>query len=305
MVKLRVKLRRLQFLLKLFCLLLLLGVTAQRAWAHQSIPVGDYLLEYRWLHEPPIAGQENAIFLGVRLVPATHTVLGKLTLVTPTEGMVINGGLLPVSVHIEQAGDPGQVVHWHIYVDDQMVLMPNIDQPTVALQGISNGAHTLKITLSGADHKDVGDPVIAHIVVQGATGGSEITSAQPTPTPDPKTYADVDLSGLQVKIATGQTQVLPVMRVDSTLPGQYMAAFTPNQSGVYTAALTGTLAGNLVDSQITLEQVREPTMSQRLSLLLGLRSVRLVGVIVIGLAVAVIGLQLGRRSRTQDATTSR
>lgn len=302
MVTLLVKLRRWQFLLTLFCILILFGTLTQRAWAHQSIPVGDYLLEYRWLHEPPLAGQENAIFLGVRLVPATHTVLGKLTLVTPTDGMVINGDLLPVSVHIEQAGDPGQVIHWHIYVDDQMVLMPNINQPTVALQGISNGPHTLKVTLSGADHKDVGDPVLARIVVQGAAGSGEITSAQPTATPDPKVYTDVDLSSLQVKVATGQTQqILPVVRVDSTLPGQYMAAFTPQQSGIYTVALTGQMAGSVVNSQVTLERVREPTVNQRLSLLLGLRTVRLGGIAVIALLVVWGSLRLGRRQQAPSS----
>ncbi len=296
MVKLLVKWRRWQFLLKLFCLLILFGTLAPRAWAHQSIPVGDYLLEYRWIHEPPLAGQENAVFLGVRLVPATHTVLGKLTLITPTDGLVITGDLLPVSVHIEQAGDLSQVIHWHIYVDDQMVLMPNINQPTVALQGISNGPHTLKVTLSGADHKDVGDPVIARIVVQGAAGSGEITSAQPTPTPDPKAYTDVDLSGLQVKVAAGQTQqILPVVRVDSSLPGQYMAVFTPQQSGIYTVALTGQMAGNVVDSQVILERVREPTANQRLSLLLGLRPVRLGAIVVIALLVVWGSLRLGRR----------
>jgi hypothetical protein len=95
-----------------------------------------------------------------------------------------------------------------------------------------------------------------------------------------------------------------VVRVDSALPGQYMAVFTPNQSGVYTATLTGKVADNVVDSQITLERVREPTLGQRLGLLMGLRMVRLVGVVVIGLVVVLVGLLLGRRSRTQDAAGS-
>lgn len=45
------------------CLLILLALVldVQKAFAHETITVGDYEIVYGWLNEPPIAGQLNGV----------------------------------------------------------------------------------------------------------------------------------------------------------------------------------------------------------------------------------------------------
>ena len=45
-------------------LLLALG-RAPVAWAHESVTVGDYTVEYGWVSEPAVAGQPNAVVINV------------------------------------------------------------------------------------------------------------------------------------------------------------------------------------------------------------------------------------------------
>jgi hypothetical protein len=54
-------------LLPLFAGLLLLGllVLPQTVWAHQTITVGDYAVEYGWVSEPAVAGQPNAVVINL------------------------------------------------------------------------------------------------------------------------------------------------------------------------------------------------------------------------------------------------
>jgi hypothetical protein len=46
-------------------LLLVLLVLPQRVWAHQTITVGDYSVEYGWVNEPAVAGQPNAVVINL------------------------------------------------------------------------------------------------------------------------------------------------------------------------------------------------------------------------------------------------
>jgi hypothetical protein len=50
-----------------FICLIALAFNFQLALAHESITVGDYMLEIGWLGEPPIVGQQNAIVVNVSM----------------------------------------------------------------------------------------------------------------------------------------------------------------------------------------------------------------------------------------------
>lgn len=45
--------------------LIALTLNFQLALAHESVTVGDYQIEYGWLDEPVIVGQQNAIIVNV------------------------------------------------------------------------------------------------------------------------------------------------------------------------------------------------------------------------------------------------
>jgi hypothetical protein len=51
------------------CLIAFIAIlfSYQIALAHESITVGDYLLEIGWLSEPPVVGQQNAIVVNVSM----------------------------------------------------------------------------------------------------------------------------------------------------------------------------------------------------------------------------------------------
>lgn len=49
------------------CMITLISLTLnfQLAFAHETVSVGDYEIEFGWLSEPPIVGQQNAIVVNV------------------------------------------------------------------------------------------------------------------------------------------------------------------------------------------------------------------------------------------------
>lgn len=51
--------------------LALLGST--RVWAHSEVALGDYVLEYGWVEEPPLAGETNAFELTLAKGDHSHT----------------------------------------------------------------------------------------------------------------------------------------------------------------------------------------------------------------------------------------
>lgn len=48
-----------------FIALIALALNFQPVLAHESITVGDYTLEFGWLSEPPVVGQQNAVVVNV------------------------------------------------------------------------------------------------------------------------------------------------------------------------------------------------------------------------------------------------
>jgi len=59
--------------LSALALILLLGLlfTVQTVSAHESVTVGDYVVEYGWINEPAIVGQPNAVVINLTLQTAS------------------------------------------------------------------------------------------------------------------------------------------------------------------------------------------------------------------------------------------
>src|SRR5574339_679914 len=73
----------------------------QLVLAHESITVGDYTLEFGWLNEPPVAGQNNAIVVHVSTTSDDQPVedVSSLTLTISYGGQSKTLMLQPVDEH--------------------------------------------------------------------------------------------------------------------------------------------------------------------------------------------------------------
>lgn len=284
-----------------------LWLWSKSASAHQVISAGDYVIEYRWVDEPALAGYANSVFIGIREIPASKSELGTLTLITPQEGTVAQGDLVPVSVNIQAATGISETLHWHIYVDDMMMLMPTAREPTVALQGIPNGQHTLKVILSGADHREVGQPVVSRFTVEGSSNQSEDMNAHANMQHEsnssanalpPESYRAIDIGQLQVTLLTdGQSQPLALQPLTEVGPGRYAAPFTPSHTGEHKLKVSGVVAGVAVDTEVTLERARTPTLGQRVTKFFATPLARILGIALIGVVVGWVGISLSRRAK--------
>jgi hypothetical protein len=285
-------------LIRLLAIVLLLGaLKATPTAAHQVLQVGDYIVEYSWEQEPALAGQANALLIGVRGMPVSRSELGKLTLITPLEGMVISGDALPVAVQIKANDGNLTKLTWQIYVDDRLVASPTGEQPTVLVQDVANGAHTVKVALTGADST----PASVQITMRNDAANAGGAGAQMTiPPPVSLTYSDVDISSLAFEVVyRGQTQPLPFQPQNVNAFGQHRIHFTPDQPGVYVLQVQGVLDGNPVDAQVVLDPVRELTFMQRITAFLpvAMRQSALFWGVIGGVVLGVIALGLRARSQ--------
>jgi hypothetical protein len=245
-------------------ILVLVGISlVQPAQAHQALEIGDYLVEFVWEQEPPLAGQANAVVLRVRGKPMIQSELGKLTLITPLDGMVISGDVVPVSVQIEPAAGVSGLT-WQLSVDDQRVATPPADQSTVLVQEVAPGAHTVTVALADADQQTVGTPLSTQVTVRGA-GNTTMT----IPPPLSVNYVAVDLSGLTFEIVHHEEQQpLIFSSIGEGAGGQYRAPYTPAQGGIYLLRVQGVLDDQPVDTQLALDVVRQQTWTEQVTNLL-------------------------------------
>jgi hypothetical protein len=242
-------------------LLLLYAAGGHPVRAHQVLQVGNYLLDYSWRQEPALAGEPNSIVIGVREIPASKGPVGVLTVITPLDGSTVMGDALPVAVEIQPAtgdGASGLGLSWQIMLDDQVVATPPASQPTVLLQGIAPGAHTLTLQLIGEDEASGGnEAAVVHVTLQAA--GSEMV----IPPPINVQYSDIDISGLTFELSVRQHR--QNLSVETVASGQHQASYTPPQAGLYLLKVHGVLDGEPVDAQIALDPVRSPTWPERLA----------------------------------------
>jgi|GEM_PF-1735917 len=238
-------------LLRLSGALLLIGLLLSplAVSAHESTPVGEYEVEYGWLNEPPIAGQPNAIvinILGTKTEDAMHHTAATISLIAPLDGTTIQGDSIPIEIKTEGL-DEASDAHWHLYVDDQMVSMIPLDQPSVTLSGLSNGSHALKVSLAMSSHEDMGEPATAHITVEGAAASGSpkvegVGSTDEHTHDEHEAFADVDVSGLKLEVVYGpESKILTLQPLGEGTPGQFIAPLTPTRAGQYMLRLTGKL----------------------------------------------------------------
>ena len=242
--------------LTLFALL----ITPLAALAHEAVTAGNYTIEYGWLDEPPVAGKDNAIIINIsgHADDSSHEEMeGAISLVSPADGGAIAGDSFEVSVQVEGLDEHAEGVHWHLYVDEKELVMAPVDHTTVTVNNLSNGAHTLKVALAGADHAEFGEPAQAAITVEGATGSGEPTvSGLDSAEIHGHDEADfhVDVSGLKLELVYGgQTIPLTLQPLHDGEPGQFTAPFKPDRPGLYTLKITGKLAGDFGETEVNAE----------------------------------------------------
>ncbi|MEK7328828.1 MAG: hypothetical protein AAB217_26590, partial [Chloroflexota bacterium] len=230
------------------------------------VAVGDYVIEYGWLNEPPVAGQPNAVIINISGSGSTEgaghneDVSAVISLVAPTDDSAVNGDTLDVTVQIEGLDEhQAEEMHWHLYVDDQTLAMPPASQTTATVTGLSSGEHVIKVALAAADHQEVGEPAHAKITVEGssATGSPSVAGAEPLAGAGENGHAEgieVDVSGLKVEVLYGgESKELELQPLAEGLPGQFVAPLTPTRPGQYTLRITGKLTGELGEAEADLE----------------------------------------------------
>jgi hypothetical protein len=226
--------------------------SVQIAFAHETVTVGDYDIEYGWVNEPVIVNQPNAVVINI----SEHQAMsGSVSFMNPTDGAAVQGAQTDVAVMFDgldaNAKDAG--VHWHLYMDDKLLSMIPLDQTKVTVTGLTNGSHMLKASLSAGNHSEIGDPAMATINVSGAsdTGTPAVSDVMSMTTSDSSQMdmsttmaADVDVSELVVEASYGgKTKQLTLQPLGEDTPGQFVAPLLPTVTGTYTIKLSGKIDG--------------------------------------------------------------
>ncbi len=240
--------------------LLALLITPLAALAHEGITAGNYTIEYGWLDEPPVAGQDNAIVVNIsgHADAGGHEEMeGAVGLISPADGGAISGDSFEVSVKVEGLDEHAEGVHWHLYVDDKELVMAPVAQTTITVNNLANGAHTLRVALAGSDHAEFGESAQAAITVEGATGSGEPTVSGLEPAEEAghgEAEINIDVSSLKVELVYGgQTFPLSLEPLHDGEPGQFTASFKPDRPGVYTLKITGKLSGDFGETEVNAE----------------------------------------------------
>lgn len=289
--------------------IILLLVTPLAVFAHAEITAGDYTIEYGWVTEPVIAGQENAIVINVSTAEHSHdeeggeahtdeSMAAAISITAPADGSTVQGDQVEVTVAIEGLDEQADS-HYHLYVDDKMLIMAPIDQPTIIVTNLSNGPHTIKAALASLDHAESGQAATATITVEGssASGEPSISMLEPDDHGHGEEVA-IDVSGLKLEMVyAGETTVLILQPAEGGVPGQFVAPFTPERAGQYTLRITGTLKGEAGETEVNAEvQPEEATPDPNATTATpaqsgGMNTTTLVIIAVVGvlLVAAIIG----------------
>ena len=233
--------------------------------AHQEVNAGNYVIEYGWTNEPALVNQPNAVVVNISAAQASGSApSGSISLLAPTDNANVDGD--KVDVNVKVAGvDAGAAdsMHWHLYVDDQVLAMAPLSQTTVTVSGLKDGMHTVKAALASVDHGDVGQPVQATIMVSGSSSTTDPTAENVQLLPaagNTGGQADftVDVSNLKIEVDYGgQTKTLALQPLPDGQAGQYVAPFVPTRAGQYTVKLTGKISGSAGDSDVNLSVTPE------------------------------------------------
>lgn len=239
-------------------LALALGGFVAVVGAHESITAGDYIIEYGWLNEPPVAGQPNGVVLTIfhadEQAPAAETdsspgtVPAGITFVEPTDGAAVPAGDLAVEVAFSEP--PASNVHWHLYVDDRLASMIPASTTHYTVPGLTAGPHTLRAELAGADHGEAGGASVT-IIVEGAGGQAALDTV-----PGVEAGGTIDVTGLTAEIVYGaEARVLALQPLAGGAPGQFIGRLTPSRPGQYTLRLGGLIGETPVSAAVQPEEV--------------------------------------------------
>ncbi len=229
--------------------------------AHEKVEVGNYVIEYGWTTEPPLAGQANAIVINIsgKAEDTEHLEAGKISIVAPAADSTVQGDKVEVAIKAEGIDEhDAEALHWHLYVDERVLTMPPLSQTTVTITGLSNGTHTLEAKLAAADHSEAGAEGRVVITVEGstATGDPAATGGEPMAGDDDHGHGEeieVDVSGLKIELVYGgQTIALTLQPVEGK-QSHFTAPFTPERPGLYTLRLIGKLQGSLGETEVNVE----------------------------------------------------
>jgi hypothetical protein len=198
--------------------------------------------------------QPNAIVINI----SRHLAMsGSVSLMSPADGAAVQGDQTDVSVMFDglpaNAGDAG--VHWHLFIDDQLLAMMPLDQTRVTVTGLTNGSHMLKVRLSDGKHIDFGEPSTVTIDVSEApdTGTPAVSDvvalsmdqsgAHDHPAVS-EAMVDVNVAELRVDVSYGgQTRQLTLQPLGADTPGQFIAPILPTVVGTYTIRFSGKIDG--------------------------------------------------------------
>ena len=233
--------------------------TPPNALAHQVIPIGEYAIEYGWEHEPPITGQPNAIEISIfQIVPLNST--SRITITAPLNNTAIQGEQLSVDVQIE-ADTRSLGLHWHLYVDDQLVTMLSPEQTQLTVFGLNNGPHVVRAALSGASHTDLLDPAVVTITVADSSASGDLTVLLPNPeaqTENASVFNTIDITALNVELIAGaQARTLSLQPAIPNSANHHLAPFTPTRAGAHRLRFSGRIGETDISSvEVTLESVQ-------------------------------------------------
>jgi hypothetical protein len=292
-----------------------LALSAQTVFAHETVTVGDYDIEYGWVNEPVIVNQPNAIVINI----LSHMAMsGSVSLISPMDGSTVQGDQTEVSVMLDglDASARNAGVHWHLFMDDKLLSMIPVQQTKVTVTGLTNGSHVLKVRLSDGKHVDFGEPATITINVSGAsdTGTPAVIDAMALSMNHSGTHdhtamsaamVDVDVSDLIVEVSYGgQTRQLTLQPLGEDTSGQFIAPILPTVVGEYTIQLSGKIDGTEIQPiEVEPEEVQGVELlafpvvagNQRA----GMRTSDLLAVagFVFGLGGLVLGLMAYRKTR--------
>jgi methionine-rich copper-binding protein CopC len=163
-----------------------------------GLPDGVYTVKWSALTEDN--GKTSGEFqfgIGLSSAPAvappntvsTGGVAATIRIGAPTEGAVVTGANLPLTLHLQAitlvkderdqapAGTLGG--HLHVWVDGTVIGMPSTTEGLV-IRGLSSGTHTIRVELAAPNHLPYAPTIDATAKVEvrgGATGGSVTLSA--------------------------------------------------------------------------------------------------------------------------------
>jgi hypothetical protein len=245
------------FLIASLVAAVVLALRVQTVFAHETVTVGDYDIEYGWVNEPVLVDQPNAIVINI----SRHIGMsGSVSLMSPTDGSTVQGGQTEVSVMFDgldaDAKDAG--VHWHLFMDDKLLVMIPLEQTKVTVTGLSNGSHVLKVRLSDGKHIDFGEPATITINVSDAsdTDTPAVSDAMALSMNYSNAHdhsalsasmVDVEVSELVVEVSYGgQSKQLTLQPLGENTFGQFVAPILPTVIGAYTIKLSGKIDGTAI-----------------------------------------------------------